>query len=57
MKNIENHKYNEINEKKNCLNSVSNSKIETYGELNLNDINNKERPSNAEKIINKFFES
>ena len=56
-KNIENHKYNEINEKKNCLNSVSNSKIETYGELNLNDINNKERPSNAEKIINKFFES
>ena len=57
MKNIENHKYNEINEKQNCLNSVSNSKIETYGELNLNDINNKERPSNAEKIINKFFES
>ena len=57
MKNIENHKYNEINEKKNCLNSVSNSKIEAYGELNLNDINNKERPSNAEKIINKFFES
>ena len=57
MKNIENHKYHEINEKKIFHNSVSNSKIEDFGELNLNDINNKERPSNAEKIINKFFES
>ena len=57
MKNIENHKYHEINEKKSYHNSFSNSKIEDFGELNLNDINNKERPSNAEKIINKFFES
>ena len=57
MKNIENHKYHEINEKTSCYNSASNSKIEDFGELNLNDINNKERPNNAEKIINKFFES
>ena len=57
MKNIENHKYHEINEKKSYHNSFSNSKIEDFGELNLNDINNKERPNNAEKIINKFFES
>jgi hypothetical protein len=57
MKNIENHKYHEINEKKSCHNSITNSKIEDFGELNLNYINNKERSNNAEKIINKFFES
>jgi len=57
MKNVENHKYHEINEKNSCYNSAFNSKLEDFGELNLNDINNKERPNNAEKIINKFFES